>query len=108
MKSVTFPNRPIRMAGNIHLPKDFSKDRSYVAIVCVHPAGGVKEQTAGLYAAKLDDEGIAVVEPGCLQARREPRQEPAHHRGRDPHRHVGREFGRYGIEAFLEGGAILE
>jgi hypothetical protein len=31
MKSVTFPNGPIKMAGNLHLPKDFSKDRSYLA-----------------------------------------------------------------------------
>jgi len=28
MKSITFPNGPIKMAGNLHLPKDFSKDRS--------------------------------------------------------------------------------
>ena len=51
MKTVFFPNGPIKMAGNLHLPKDFSPDRSYAAIVCVHPNGGVKEQTAGLYAA---------------------------------------------------------
>jgi len=61
MKSVTFPNGPIKMAGNLHLPKDFSKDRSYVAIVCVHPAGGVKEQTAGRYASKLADEGMVAL-----------------------------------------------
>jgi fermentation-respiration switch protein FrsA (DUF1100 family) len=61
MKSVTFPNGPIKMAGNLHLPKDFSKVRSYVAIVCVHPAGGVKEQTTGLYAAKLADEGMVAL-----------------------------------------------
>ena len=48
MKNVTFPNGPIKMAGDLHMPKNFSEDRLYVAIVCVHPAGGVKEQTAGL------------------------------------------------------------
>ena len=58
MKTVTFPNAPIKMAGNLHLAKDFSEDRSYVAIVCVHSAGGVNEQTAGLYAVSLANEGM--------------------------------------------------
>jgi fermentation-respiration switch protein FrsA (DUF1100 family) len=78
MESVAFPNGPIKMAGNLHLPKDFSKDRSYVAIVCVHPAGGVKEQTAGLYAAKLADEGfVALAYDASYQGESggEPRQE---------------------------------
>jgi hypothetical protein len=43
-------------------PRISREDRRYVAIVCVHPAGGVKEQTAGLYAAKLAEEGM----PACL------------------------------------------
>ena len=38
MKNVTFPNGPIKMAGDLHLPKDFSEDRRYVAIVCVPQA----------------------------------------------------------------------
>lgn len=78
MKSVTFPNGPSKMAGNLHLPKDFSKDGSYVAIVVVHPAGGVKEQTAGLYAAKLADEGmVALAYDASYQGESggEPRQE---------------------------------
>ena len=78
MKSVTFPNGSIKMAGNLHLPKDFSKDRRYTAIVCVHPAGGVKEQTAGLYAAKLADEGmVALAYDASYQGESsgEPRQE---------------------------------
>jgi fermentation-respiration switch protein FrsA (DUF1100 family) len=78
MKCVTFSNGPIKMAGNLHLPKDFSKDRSYVAIVCVHPAGGVKEQTAGLYAAKLAHEGmVALAYDASYQGESggEPRQE---------------------------------
>jgi uncharacterized protein len=61
MKSISFPNGPIKMAGNLHVPKDFSRDRSYIAIVVVHPAGGVKEQTAGLYAAKLAEEGMVAL-----------------------------------------------
>ena len=78
MRSVTFPSGLIKMAGNLHLAKDFSKVRSYVAIVCVHPAGGVKEQTAGLYAAKLADEGmVALAYDASYQGESggEPRQE---------------------------------
>jgi fermentation-respiration switch protein FrsA (DUF1100 family) len=78
MKSVTLTNGPIKMAGNLHLPKDFSKDGNYVGIVCVHPAGRVKEQTAGLYAAKLADEGfVALAFDASYQGESggEPRQE---------------------------------
>jgi len=78
MKSITFPNGPIKIAGNLHLPKDFANDGGYVAIVVVHPAGGVKEQTAGLYASKLADEGmIALAYDASYQGEGggEPRQE---------------------------------
>ena len=78
MKNVTFANGPIKMAGDLHLPKDFSEDRRYVAIVCVHPAGGVKEQIAGLYAAKLAEEGmVALAYDASYQGEStgEPRQE---------------------------------
>ena len=61
MKSVTFHSGPIKMTGNPDHLKDFSKDRGFVAIVSVHPAGGVKEETAGLYAAKLADEGMVAL-----------------------------------------------
>jgi hypothetical protein len=49
------------MAGNLHLPKDFSKGRRYVAIVCVHPGGGVKEQTAGTYCSRLAEHGMVTL-----------------------------------------------
>jgi len=78
MKSVTFPNGPIKMTDNLHLPNDFSKDHSYVAVVCVHPAGGVNEQTAGLYAARLADEGMVALAYDASsqdESGGEPRQE---------------------------------
>jgi uncharacterized protein len=78
MKTVYFPNGPIKMAGNLHLPKDFSPDRSYAAIISVHPNGGVKEQTAGLYAARLAGEGmVALAYDASYQGESggEPRQE---------------------------------
>src|SRR5689334_17610894 len=50
VKSVTFNNNGIKMAGNLYLPKGFTEGRKYAAIISVHPGGGVKEQTAGVYA----------------------------------------------------------
>ncbi|MFF3375370.1 alpha/beta hydrolase [Streptomyces sp. NPDC002680] len=61
MRSITFDNAGITMAGNLHLPDGFSEDGSYPALVSVHPGSGVKEQTAGLYAAKLAREGFVTL-----------------------------------------------
>lgn len=59
--SVLFRNNEIMMSGNIYVPPDFSENRQYAAIVVVHPGGGVKEQTAGLYALKLAKEGFVTL-----------------------------------------------
>src|SRR5688572_20568457 len=61
MKSVRFKNNGIDMAGNVYFPKDFTENRKYSAIVVVHPGGGVKEQTAGLYAEKLAEQGFVTL-----------------------------------------------
>ncbi|WP_031073989.1 alpha/beta hydrolase [Streptomyces sp. NRRL WC-3742] len=61
MQSTTFPNGPITMAGNLFLPEGFDPNGSYPAIVTVHPGGGVKEQTAGLYAKKLAEQGFVAL-----------------------------------------------
>jgi uncharacterized protein len=49
------------MAGNLYVPPDFERQRSHAALVTVHPGGGVKEQTAGLYASKLADQGYVTL-----------------------------------------------
>jgi fermentation-respiration switch protein FrsA (DUF1100 family) len=61
VQSVMFKNNEIMMSGNVYLPKGFSENRKYAAIVVVHPGGGVKEQTAGLYALKLAGEGFVTL-----------------------------------------------
>ncbi|RFU93589.1 alpha/beta hydrolase [Citrobacter gillenii] len=61
IRSVMFKNNEIMMSGNVYLPKAFSEDRKYAAIVVIHPGGGVKEQTAGLYALKLAAEGFVTL-----------------------------------------------
>ena len=48
------------MAAEIHLPDDFTETKKYPAIVCIHPAGGVKEQTIGMYASQLAKNGFVV------------------------------------------------
>ena len=60
-KNVTFKNRAINMAGNLYLPNDFSDNKKYAAIVCVHPGSSVKEQTAGIYAGKLAAHGFVTL-----------------------------------------------
>ncbi|MCW3465151.1 alpha/beta fold hydrolase [Chitinophaga nivalis] len=57
MEKVTFPQQNITVAGHLFLPKQFDRHKRYPAILVGHPAGGVKEQTAGLYAEKLAEQG---------------------------------------------------
>ena len=61
MQGVTFKNNGIDMAGNVYFPAGFDNSRRYAAIVSVHPGGGVKEQTAGLYAQKLAGQGFVTL-----------------------------------------------
>jgi fermentation-respiration switch protein FrsA (DUF1100 family) len=53
MRSVQFNNRIINMSGSLYLPTGFEEREQYPAIVCVHPGGGVQEQTAGVHAERL-------------------------------------------------------
>jgi uncharacterized protein len=57
MRAVDFNNSAITMKGNVFYPPEFNEGKEYPAIVCVHPGGGVKEQTAGVYAQRLAAQG---------------------------------------------------
>jgi len=66
MKKVNFKNRNgqgVTIAAVINFPEGFDEGKKYPAVVVSHPGGGVKEQTAGLYAKKLASA------PDCLQRR---------------------------------------
>lgn len=61
VRSVRFQNNAIPLAGDLYLPAGFSEAGKYAAIITVHPGGGVKEQTAGLYARKLAGQGFVTL-----------------------------------------------
>ena len=61
VKSVSFTNKAVEISGHLHLPDNFQEDIKYPALVGIHPAGGVKEQTIGLYAKRLAGHGFVVV-----------------------------------------------
>lgn len=61
VKTVSFRNKAVEIAGHLHLPDDFSEDKQYPALVGIHPAGGVKEQTIGTYARRLAALGFVAV-----------------------------------------------
>ena len=49
----TFPHQFTSMAGSLFAPPNMDKTKKYSALAIVHPFGGVKEQTAGIYARKM-------------------------------------------------------
>jgi len=64
MQKVNFENKNgqgITMAAVINFPEGFDKGQKYAAVVVAHPGGGVKEQTAGLYAKKLAEKGLVAI-----------------------------------------------
>jgi fermentation-respiration switch protein FrsA (DUF1100 family) len=58
---VTFNNNNLKMAGNLYLPAAFNENKKYPVIITVHPGGGVKEQTSGLYAQKMAEQGYVAL-----------------------------------------------
>ena len=51
----------IVLVGNLFLPKGFDKTQKYPVVLSIHPAGSVKEQSAGLYAYRLAENGLVTL-----------------------------------------------
>lgn len=61
MKTISFKNNGAGVAANIHLPERFNEKNKYPAVVCAHPISSCKEQTSGIYAAKLAEKGFVAL-----------------------------------------------
>lgn len=51
----------LEIAANVYTPAGYDAAKSYPAVVVAHPNGGVKEQTAGLYAQRLAEQGYITI-----------------------------------------------
>lgn len=51
----------IDIAANVYTPANYDASKKYPAVVVAHPNGGVKEQTAGLYAQRLAELGYVTI-----------------------------------------------
>ncbi|RYZ93371.1 MAG: alpha/beta hydrolase [Proteobacteria bacterium] len=58
---VTYKLNGIKISANVYTPANYDKKQKYPAIVVAHPNGGVKEQTAGLYAQRLSEQGYITI-----------------------------------------------
>ncbi|WP_245869933.1 alpha/beta hydrolase [Pedobacter ginsengisoli] len=47
----------IDIAANVYTPANYDASKKYPAVAVAHPNGGIKEQTAGLYAQRLAEAG---------------------------------------------------
>ncbi|KAG5359519.1 hypothetical protein CJU90_5342 [Yarrowia sp. C11] len=63
-KNVTYKNlngQGITISATLNFPPNFDESKKYPGIVVAHPAGGVKEQTAGIYANKVAAGGFVTL-----------------------------------------------
>ncbi|MEN5085069.1 alpha/beta hydrolase [Sphingobacterium faecium] len=51
----------IDIAANVYTPANYDPAKKYPAVVVAHPNGGIKEQTAGLYAQRLAEAGYITI-----------------------------------------------
>ncbi|HEU4904288.1 MAG TPA: alpha/beta hydrolase [Flavisolibacter sp.] len=60
----------IAIAANVYTPAAYDASKKYPAVVVAHPNGGIKEQTAGLYAQRLAEAGyITIAADAAYQGR---------------------------------------
>lgn len=63
VQNVRFQNRyGFTLAGHLYLPADFNEEKEYPAIAISGPFGAVKEQSSGLYAQTMAENGFVAVE----------------------------------------------
>nr|MBU3857781.1 alpha/beta hydrolase [Flavobacterium sp. MC2016-06] len=58
---VTYKLNGIDIAANVYTPANYDTSKKYPAVVVAHPNGGIKEQTAGLYAQRLAEAGYITI-----------------------------------------------
>ena len=58
MKKISFKSEGLNLRGNLFYPADYKEGKQYPAIVCAGSWTTVKEQMAGLYAARFAKEGF--------------------------------------------------
>src|ERR1044072_9167092 len=58
---VTYKLNGIDIAANVYTPAGYDGSKKYPAVVVAHPNGGIKEQTAGLYAQRLAESGYITI-----------------------------------------------
>jgi len=51
----------IDIAANVYTPANYKAENKFPAVVIAHPNGGIKEQTAGLYAQRLAEAGYITI-----------------------------------------------
>lgn len=58
---VTYHLNGIEISANVYTPANYDPSKKYPAITIAHPNGGIKEQTAGLYAQHLAAAGYITI-----------------------------------------------
>ncbi|MGN6435288.1 MAG: alpha/beta hydrolase [Agriterribacter sp.] len=58
---VAYKLNGIDIAANVYTPAGYDSSKEYPAVVVAHPNGGIKEQTAGLYAQRLAEDGYITI-----------------------------------------------